>query len=566
MDSELKRLVELERQRRQREGLPPGSRSAQPELTEEWRLRVTQAAEHVSLFDLDLRITFMNRVQLTLAGVEAGVSARGQNLVGLPILTCIDPSKHAAFLQATAAAYVSGLPHYYETDGAGLGGIPTAYRNWVTPLPGSDGPSGFASVSVDITHLGRAQRDIRLAEEGQRALEAQLAQAQKMQALGQLTGGIAHDFNNLLTVIVGSLALLKREGEGSARALDLTRQAESAAERAAALTQRLLAFSRRQPLRPQSVDPQMLLQGMEQLLRRTLPANVTLSVKVQDSTWLCRADPVQLESAVLNLAINARDAMPKGGSLQITARNERIEHSSFGAPALAASDLERDGLSDGDYVLIEVTDSGTGMTTEVLSQAFEPFFTTKGVGRGSGLGLSMVYGFAKQSGGLATIRSQVGAGTSVKLHLPRSRKKVSSVTLPAVQVSTPGAGQLVLVVEDDAVVRQLVCDMLQKLRYRTLAAEDGRRAQQLLASRSDIALLLTDMGLPTGMSGVELVSALRAGGSRLPVLFMTAYNHDTGSSEAIEDVRLLLKPFSEAVLSAAVTEALRETDAVAAPS
>jgi PAS domain S-box-containing protein len=652
MDENLKRLVELER-RRLAQGAPasPSKPGAAP-VTGEWRAAVGQADEYMSLFDLDLRITFVNRLQ---PGVP--------DIVGLPVLTCIDPSKHELFLQATAAAYVSGLPHYYETHGTGHEGRPVAYRSWVVPLSGREGPASFASVSIDITYLGRVQRELedqssvldtlvrnapdgivvvdrerkilfvnhipngmvesdilgvvvenflaepyreearrkvthvlqggepasyeaplelndktrwystrigpivrdgkveravmistditeaRRAAHDHRALEAQLAQAQKMQALGQLTGGIAHDFNNLLTVIIGSLALLKSGNAPAERAREWVLHADAAASRAAALTQRLLAFSRRQPLRPQTIDLRALLSGMEQLLRRTLPADITLSVAVDGNTWLCLADPVQLESAVLNLAINARDAMPKGGVLRVSATNARLEPKNV---------LDQEDLTPGDYIFIDVTDTGTGMELDVLRQAFEPFFTTKGVGQGSGLGLSMVYGFARQSGGQAKIISQLGRGTTVRLCLPRSSRSISTAGLPAVSVPTDGAGQRVLVVEDDATVRHIVCEMLGRGGYQAIAAENGASAQRLLATRQDFALLLVDMMLPGGMSGAELVTIVRREHPELPVLFMTGYSNDAlSSTPEIHGTRLLPKPFTEAALTEAVREALR---------
>jgi signal transduction histidine kinase len=537
MDEALKRWVDIERERRAHSAPPESSKPGAAAVAASWRETVGHADEYMSLFDLDLRITFMNRLQ---AGVP--------DVVGLPVLVCIDPAKHELFLQATAAAYVTGLPHYYETQGTGPKGKPVAYRSWVVPLAAHDKAAAFASVSVDITHLGRVQRELEVQASEHRVLEAQLAQAQKMQALGQLTGGIAHDFNNLLTVIIGSLALLKNGPASPDRARELALQADAAASRAAALTQRLLAFSRRQPLRPQSIDPRMLLSGMEQLLRRTLPADIALGISVVESIWPCEADPVQLESAVLNLAINARDAMPKGGTLRISASNARVD---------AGSALEQAGLATRDYVLIEVTDTGTGMAPEVVRQAFEPFFTTKDVGQGSGLGLSMVYGFAEQSGGRAKLESKLGRGTTVQLYLPRSTRAVSTTTLAAVAVPLDGGGKRILVVEDDPAVRAVVCEMLDRAGYRTLAASDGPSAQRVLGGEHDIALLLVDMMLPGGMSGAELVSALRREGSTLPVVFMTGYSNDAlSSSPEIHGTRLLAKPFSEAALTDAVREAL----------
>jgi PAS domain S-box-containing protein len=391
------------------------------------------------------------------------------------------------------------------------------------------------------------------AEEDNRALAAQLAQAQKMQAIGQLTGGIAHDFNNLLTVIIGSLALMDLEGTDISAVREFARQADAAAQRAASLTQRLLAFSRRQPLRPQSVDLRGLFSGMEHLLRRTLHESIALEVSVISETWSCEADPVQLESAILNLAINARDAMPRGGHLQIFAQN---------APMIGGGELDQVGLAQGDYVRILVRDTGTGMGPEVLAQAFEPFFTTKDVGEGSGLGLSMVYGFIKQSGGHVQIRSELGKGTEIALHLPRGKRSASSPTLPAQSVQPAGEGRLILVVEDDAGVRQLVCEMLSRLGYRTLAAEDARQALRILPERADIALMLTDMALPGGMSGADLVASVRAQRPDLPMLFMTGYSNDAivNDQRRTHGVRLLPKPFSRASLASAVLDTLTDKE------
>jgi PAS domain S-box-containing protein len=401
-------------------------------------------------------------------------------------------------------------------------------------------------VRGSITDISERKR----AEEQHRALAAQLAQAQKMQSLGQLTGGIAHDFNNLLTVIIGSLAMLEVDERDRPLVREMVQQADAAAQRAAALTQRLLAFSRRQPLRPQSIDPRALLPSMELLLRRTLPENIALSVHVEAHCWLCEADLVQLESALLNLAINARDAMPRGGTLRLSAQNALVE-----ADCAAA----REGLAEGAYVAICVSDSGAGMTREVLAQAFEPFFTTKGVGQGSGLGLSMVYGFAKQSGGHVRIVSAPEQGTEVQLHLPRSgRAGVTPGLAPSI-MPDGGMGQLLLVVEDDPGVRLLVCEMLRRLGYQTVAAEDGPGALQLLRGRDEIALMITDMALPGGMSGAELIQHVRSQRPQLPVLFMTGYSKDAvaNNQPGMQGVQLLPKPFSRTALANAVREALR---------
>ncbi len=452
-----------------------------------------------------------------------------------------DGQPSAQVIDAALASALSGKTPSFELQHRDAQGRLLFCEVRLVRLPHADQRLVRGSIS-DISARKRAEED-------NRALAAQLAQAQKMQAIGQLTGGIAHDFNNLLTVIIGSLALMELEGTDGNAVREFARQADAAAQRAASLTQRLLAFSRRQPLRPQTVDPRALLSGMEQLLRRTLHENIALAVQIAPGTWSCEADPVQLESAILNLAINARDAMREGGELQISAQN---------APMVGGSELDQVGLAPRDYVRIEVRDTGTGMAPEVLAQAFEPFFTTKGVGEGSGLGLSMVYGFIKQSGGHVQMRSQVGEGTTVTLHLPRGERATSSTSLLPVSVQPAGEGRLILVVEDDPGVRQLVCEMLSRLGYRTVAADEGRAALRILGERDEIALMLTDMALPGGMSGADLVAAVRAQRPGLPMLFMTGYSEDAIARDQRRTggVRLLPKPFSRAALAAAVLDTL----------
>jgi PAS domain S-box-containing protein len=457
-----------------------------------------------------------------------------------------DGQLSATLISAALSASLAGKTPTFELQQRDAQGRLLFCEVRLVRLPHADRRLVRGSIS-DISARKRAEDD-------NRALAAQLAQAQKMQAIGQLTGGIAHDFNNLLTVIIGSLALMDLDSTDADAVREFARQADAAAQRAASLTQRLLAFSRRQPLRPQSVDLRGLLSGMEHLLRRTLHESIALEVYVVPDTWSCEADPVQLESAILNLAINARDAMPRGGLLQIFAQN---------AAMTAGGELGQVGLPQGDYVRILVRDTGTGMAPEVMAQAFEPFFTTKDVGEGSGLGLSMVYGFIKQSGGHVQIRSELEKGTEIALHLPRGKRSASSPTLPAQSVQPAGEGRLILVVEDDAGVRQLVCEMLSRLGYRTLAAEDARQALRILPEREDIALMLTDMALPGGMSGADLVASVRAKRPELPMLFMTGYSSDAivNDQRRTHGVRLLSKPFSRASLASAVLDTLNEREA-----
>jgi CheY-like chemotaxis protein len=361
--------------------------------------------------------------------------------------------------------------------------------------------------------------------------------------VGQLTGGIAHDFNNLLTGIVGSLDLLRTRlsrgrTDNVARYIDA---AMTSANRAAALTHRLLAFARRQPLVPKIVDADQLVGSLEDLLRRTIGETIDLAIVASKDLWCTLCDPNQLESALLNLAINARDAMPDGGKLTIATTNARIEETHADTPALAP----------GDYICIDVTDTGTGMSAEVAARAFDPFFTTKPIGQGTGLGLSMIYGFARQSNGHVTIDSKLGQGTSVKLYLPRHRGEVA-----AHHEQAPGAaeqattGEVVLVVEDEPVVRGVILEMLAEQGYRTHEAVDGPSGLRILRSRERIDLLVTDVGLP-GMNGRQLADQARESRPGLKILFITGYAESAAISDGFlqPGMEMITKPFDLGNLS-----------------
>jgi PAS domain S-box-containing protein len=396
---------------------------------------------------------------------------------------------------------------------------------------------------LDITDRKRAQRE-------NERLSGQLAQAQKMQAIGHLTGGVAHDFNNLLTVIGGGLEMMELESHADAKLRSYGLLVLDACRRAAALTQRLLAFSRQQPLRPRATNIERLLRGTEGLLRRTLGETIQIDVMCTADVWLCEVDPDQLESALLNLCINARDAMPDGGHLTIDACNLTLD-------AIAMDGVE--DLTAGDYVRLSVSDDGSGIAPEILSQVFEPFFTTKAVGKGSGLGLSMVYGFAKQSRGHVRIYSELGHGTTVRLLLPRSRRAAAAEPVQAKAQKTPrGRQELVLLVEDDANLRLLALELLQRLGYRTLAAGDAAAALALIVDSPDVSLLLTDMVLPGGKNGAELAREVQRVRPGLPVLFMSGYTENAviHNGRLDEGVRLLEKPFTSSALANAVRRAL----------
>jgi PAS domain S-box-containing protein len=379
----------------------------------------------------------------------------------------------------------------------------------------------------------------------QREVEEALRQSQKMEAVGQLTGGIAHDFNNLLQGISGCLDIMQnRLARG--RTDDLSRWLEGArgsAERAAALTHRLLAFSRRQPLDPRPVHANPLIASMEDLLRRTLGERVELRMALADDLWLTRCDPNQLESAILNLAINARDAMPEGGKLIIETTNAR-----FNAPVIG-QDAD---LKPGQYVCISVTDTGTGMDRQTIARAFEPFFTTKPTGQGTGLGLSMIYGFARQSEGQANIYSELGHGTTLKLYLPRYRgaeENEAPVEGPS-ELPHTDAGEVVLVVEDEPVVRGLIVEVLGELGYRAIEARDGPEGLAILQSTERIDLLVTDIGLP-GLNGRQVADAARIARPELKVLFMTGYAENAALASGFLEpgMALITKPFAMDVLA-----------------
>jgi PAS domain S-box-containing protein len=392
----------------------------------------------------------------------------------------------------------------------------------------------------DEDRLYAVARDVtpeRAAAERLKDAEEALLQSQKMEAVGQLTGGIAHDFNNLLTGIVGSLDLLQtRLNQGRtdnvARYIDA---AMTSANRAAALTHRLLAFARRQPLVPKIVDVNKLVVSLEDLLRRTIGEAIDLKIVAPEDLWSTLCDPNQLESALLNLAINARDAMPDGGNLTIATSNVHLDSAAADAP----------GLSPGDYICVDVADTGEGMSAEVAARAFDPFFTTKPIGQGTGLGLSMIYGFARQSHGHVTIDSKLGRGTSVKLYLPRRHGDVAAQHASAVKgVEHTAAGETVLVVEDEPIVRGVILEMLGEQGYRTLEAVDGPSGLRILRGNERIDLLVSDIGLP-GLNGRQLVDQARETRPDLKVLFITGYAESAGMSDGFlpPGMEMITKPF-----------------------
>ena len=395
---------------------------------------------------------------------------------------------------------------------------------------------GIVPEAVDLTQLLQT--------------EERLRQSQKMEAVGQLTGGIAHDFNNLLTGIIGSLDMMERRiAQGRLEKVDeYIKAAITSANRAAALTHRLLAFARRQPLDPKPVAVNTLIADMEDMLRRTLGEKVRLEISTGGDAWLTRCDPNQLESAILNLVINARDAMPQGGQIAIGTGNAILDE----RHASTAS-----WLLPGDYVRIRVTDTGQGMPPDVIAKAFDPFFTTKPLGQGTGLGLSMIYGFIKQSGGHVTIESEQGAGTTVEIYLPRYRGEPPAAKEDASVSGTYRAfgSDTVLVVEDEPIVRRLILGVLSELGYRALEAPDGAAGLEVLQSDERIDLLITDVGLPE-IDGHQMVHRARETRPRLKVLFITGYAEQamSGTESIGHGIQMITKPFSMEALTQRVQE------------
>ncbi|EPV4475551.1 ATP-binding protein [Klebsiella pneumoniae] len=368
-------------------------------------------------------------------------------------------------------------------------------------------------------------------------LEEALLHSQKMKAVGQLTGGLAHDFNNLLAVIIGSLELVEPDARDAPR---LSR-ALKAAERGALLTQRLLAFSRKQALHPQAVAMAPLLENLSELMRHSLPATLSLEIEAQSPAWPAWIDVGQLENALINLVMNARDAMAgRDGVIKIRTWNQRVTRSS--------------GQRQ-DMVALEVIDHGSGMSQAVKARVFEPFFTTKATGSGSGLGLSMVYGFVRQSGGRVALESAPGQGTTVRLQLPRALTEVEKEVAPAVDEPSPAGERLALVLEDEEDVRQTLCEQLHQLGWLTLETASGEEALQLLEASPDIALLISDLMLPGALSGADVIHTARRRFPALPVLLISGQDLRPAQNPALPEVEWLRKPFTRAQLAQALSAA-----------
>jgi CheY-like chemotaxis protein len=534
-NAEAQRAAQLERVL-----LEENLRIRQEKLEAERQLR--QSEEQQALILRSLPIAVYSSITQSPLGGPRFVGDDLAQLVGFPRLQFLEqPDLWISRIHPDDLARVLTEAATLEANGAmsieyrwrGAEGTDRVFLDQAVVVPGHAGSDrNIFGVCLDVTERRHA--------------EQQLFQSQKMEAVGQLTGGIAHDFNNMLTVVIGNLDALTRSLKGTGRNFDRVQMALIGALSCAELTQRMLAFARRQPLQPRPLNLGQVSRNITKLLGRTLGERIHMEVAVGDDLWLVLADPAQVESSLINLAVNARDAMIEGGALQIEARNARFDHPDEDIPA-------------GDFVLLSVTDNGSGMTGEVLSRAVEPFFTTKKIGHGTGLGLSMVYGFMRQSGGHMRIDSMPGRGTSVRLYLPRviAEVHVEAAVINEQSDDYSGLEHTVLLVEDDAGVRAVTASLLRERQFSVIEADSGARALEIIDREPEIDLLFTDVVMPGGMDGFQLGKLARERRINLPVLYATGYAASFSASEQHADV--LAKPYREKDLIAKLRTLLPQT-------
>jgi signal transduction histidine kinase len=480
---------------------------------------------------------------ITQFGPESGFML---NVAGHPDGAIVTTDNSIDGVQRRIAFRKLGYSNLYVSDGIGTDTIVADWMRTMAQHLYFGLPATLVLMALVLMTMRRTRELYAEAARREQAEQA-LRQSQKMEAVGQLTGGVAHDFNNLLTIIIGNLGIAKRGivEARSERALD---NALIGAQRAAQLTQRLLAFSRQQPLDPKTVDANKLITSMADLLTRSLGENIALETIGGAGLWMVEADVSELESTLLNLALNARDAMPDGGKLTIETSNAYLDDEYC---------RHHDGVSPGQFVLIAVSDSGVGMRPEAIERAFEPFFTTKEPGKGTGLGLSQVYGFMKQSGGHVKIYSERGEGTTIKLYLPRhyGEEKIAAVEEPA--GSDRGRGETILIVEDDEGVRQYASEILRDLNYQVIEAKDAASALRLLEADKPFDLMLTDVVLP-GKNGRELADEVARRRPEVKVVFMTGYSRNAIVHQGRLDpgTELISKPLIEATVARKIRQVL----------
>jgi PAS domain S-box-containing protein len=499
------------------------------EKAEEAAARITtifeSTTDSVAIIDRDLRISYLNR----RASAQLGT---GRDLIGVGLKETFPDDVITEISNQLQEALSDQRPTSFEAHCRGNG---TWYA--LNAFPSSE---GLAVYFRDITEHKQAV-------EARRLMEEQLHQSQKMESVGQLTGGVAHDFNNLLTVVSANLELIE-DAADDARVRQFATAARRAADRGAKLTAQLLAFSRRQILNPKLVDANQLISEFQELIRQAVGGSCEVKLRIDDRLWLCHVDPPLLETALLNLALNGRDAMPHGGVLEIETQNVVLDE---GAVV---------GCWPGPYVRLSVTDTGCGMPPEVRDRVFEPFFTTKEIGKGTGLGLSMVYGFVRQSGGHIAIESASGVGTTVALYLPKATQKPDAKVEAIQPQAIPEGSEQILVVEDNEDILEVTSAMLTTFGYRVLCARNGAEAIQMLKSGQEFELLFSDVVMPNGMNGIELAREARRLSKGIKILLTSGYAGDVlERHRAVDEFPIIDKPFRLADLVRRLRSILQET-------
>jgi signal transduction histidine kinase len=498
------------------------------EKAEEAAARITtifeSTTDSVLIVDRDWRVSYLNRrAWAQLAG--------GRDPIGAKLWEAFQDAADTEIFSQLREAMSDQRPASFEAQCPGRG-VWYAFN----AFPSGEGLAVYFRDITEHKHAGEARR----------LMQEQLHQSQKMESVGQLTGGVAHDFNNLLMVVCANLELIE-DAADNGRVRQFAAAARRAADRGAKLTAQLLAFSRRQVLNPKLVDANQLIAEFQELIRQAVGGSCEVKLRIDDRLWLCHIDPPLLEAALLNLALNGRDAMSDGGVLDIETRNVVLDK---GAVA---------GCLPGSYVGLSVTDTGCGMPPEVRDRVFEPFFTTKEVGKGTGLGLSMVYGFVRQSGGHIAIESASGVGTTVALYLPKATQKPDAGVEAIQPQAIPGGSERILVVDDNEDIREVTSAMLTTLGYRVLCARNGAEAIQMFESGQEFDLLFSDVVMPNGMNGIELAREARRLSKGIKILLTSGYARDVLERHgAVDEFPIIDKPYRLADLARQLWSILHE--------